>query len=166
MAYRNKLYIAFDGDEDMEYYRLLQAWSANRSIDFDFYNAHDLNTARDSSLTDSIKAQLRERMDNSKAMLLLVGEKTHRLKKFLPYEVKIARKRDVPIIVANLNGKRKYDKKLCPAAVEDGVRTVHIAFEQKAIRHALKNFPDWYHANKNKSKYQDHTLSYPDSIYE
>jgi len=163
MAYRNKLYIAFDGDEDMKHYRLLQAWAANKSIDFDFYNAHDLNTARDGSLTESIKAQLRERMDNSKVMLLLVGENTYRLRKFLPYEVKIARKRDVPIIVANLNGKRKYDKKLCPVAIEDGVCTVHIAFDQKAIKHALNNFPEWYHANKKQ--HQNHTLSYPDSIY-
>ncbi len=55
MAYRNKLYIAFDGDNDMHWYRLLQAWRDNEHMDFDFYDAHDLNIARDTSLPESIK---------------------------------------------------------------------------------------------------------------
>jgi hypothetical protein len=55
MPYRNKLYVAFDGDEDMSSYRLLEAWRDNENIDFNFYDAHDLNVARDSSLSDSIK---------------------------------------------------------------------------------------------------------------
>ena len=61
MAYRNKTYIAFDGDKDMSYYRLMTAWSANERFDFEFHNAHDLNTARDTSQEESIKRQLRER---------------------------------------------------------------------------------------------------------
>lgn len=164
MAYRNKLYVAFDGDHDMAYYRTLQMWKANANIDFDFYDAHDLNTARDSSLPDSIKAQLRERMQNSKVMLLLVGENTRFLRLFVPYEIQLARRLDVPIIVANLNGKRAYDDSRCPAAIKDGICTVHISFEQKIIRHALGNFPDWYHANKRTQ--QSHELSYPDSAYQ
>lgn len=58
MAYRNKTYIAFDGDTDMIYYRTLQMWKSNANINFEFYDAHDLNTARDTSLTESIKNQL------------------------------------------------------------------------------------------------------------
>jgi hypothetical protein len=45
MTYRNKVYIAFDGDNDMHYYNLLEAWNANPNFDFRFANAHDLNTA-------------------------------------------------------------------------------------------------------------------------
>ncbi|MCL1998788.1 MAG: hypothetical protein FWG65_08475 [Turicibacter sp.] len=52
MPYKNKTYIAFDGDTDMSYYRTLQMWKANNNIDFDFYDAHNLNTARDTSLTE------------------------------------------------------------------------------------------------------------------
>lgn len=62
MAYRNKTYIAFDGDNDMHYYRLMTAWSAHEGFNFDIYNAHDLNTARDSSQEECIKRQLRERL--------------------------------------------------------------------------------------------------------
>ena len=31
MGYRNKTYIAFDGDNDMHYYRLMTAWKASSS---------------------------------------------------------------------------------------------------------------------------------------
>jgi len=52
MAYRNKTYVAFDGDYDegdMWAYRIMQAWNASEHIDFNFYNAHDINSARDTS---------------------------------------------------------------------------------------------------------------------
>lgn len=58
MPYRNKTFVSFDGDTDIHYYRLMQAWKQSDGIDFNFYDAHDLNTARDSSREESIKAQL------------------------------------------------------------------------------------------------------------
>ncbi|NBS70289.1 molecular chaperone Tir, partial [bacterium] len=42
MPYRNKTYVCFDGDNDIRYYRLMQAWRDNERFDFNFYNAHDL----------------------------------------------------------------------------------------------------------------------------
>src|SRR5215472_12862811 len=109
MTYRNRTYIAFDGDNDMRYYRTMQMWKANDNIDFNFYDAHDLNSARDSSQEESIKRQLRERMQNAKQFILLAGEKTRYLTKFVMWEVEYARKLDLPIIVANLNGTKEYD---------------------------------------------------------
>ena len=70
MAYRNKTYICFDGDTDMRWYRMMEAWKDNDNIDFNFANAHDLNTARDSSKEESIKKQLRERFVNSKKFIV------------------------------------------------------------------------------------------------
>ena len=32
--YRNKTYVTFDGDEDMDSYNLMKAWAANSRIDF------------------------------------------------------------------------------------------------------------------------------------
>jgi len=51
---------------------LLQAHAAedNENHDFNFHNAHDLNTARDSSQEESIKRQLRERFANSKLLIV------------------------------------------------------------------------------------------------
>jgi len=39
MPYRNKTFVSFDGDTDMAYYRLMQAWKQNDGIGFNFYNA-------------------------------------------------------------------------------------------------------------------------------
>jgi hypothetical protein len=150
VAYRNKLYVAFDGDEDMKWYNILKAWRDNEHIDFNFYDAHDLNIARDSSLTESIKVQLRERMQSSKAMLLLVGEKTKNIRGYIPWEIGYARYLSCPIIVANLNDKRRYDLNRCPAALEDGKGAVHISFESKIIKYAIENWPSFHNADKAK----------------
>lgn len=162
MSYRNKTYIAFDGDNDMHYYRIMCAWREHEHIDFNFYNAHDLNSARDSSQEESIKRQLRERMQNAKQFILLVGKRTRYLTKFVKWEVEYARKLDLPVIVSNLNGAKTYDASLCPSwAVDTILSTVHISFGKNIIKHALDNFPDWYIINK----YKGPTLDYPASAY-
>ena len=74
MAYRNKTYVAFDGDRDSRYYYLMKAWHDNDNSSFIFYDAHDLSSSRDSSLEELIKASLRIRMANAKVFALLVGE--------------------------------------------------------------------------------------------
>src|SRR5438874_2728189 len=145
MSYRNKTYIAFDGTKDMRYYTTMLMWKANENIDFDFYNAHDLNSARDSSQEESIKRQLRERMQNAKQFILLVGESTRYLTKFVQWELEYARKLDLPMIVSNLNDVREYDSSRCPSWVVDTESsTVHISFGKDIIKYALDNFPDWY----------------------
>jgi len=163
MSYRNKTYIAFDGDSDMWAYAYMKGWKENDHIEFDFVDAHDINSARDTSQEESIKAQLRERMANSKQMILLVGEKTKNLRQFVPWEIELARKKDIPIIVVNLNKKRSYDDNLCPSAIKDGTYTISVSFAMKIIKYALDNFPDDYEKNKNN---KNHTYSYKDSVYE
>src|SRR5712692_3124020 len=150
MSYRNKTYVAFDGDTDMWAYRIMTAWCENEHIDFDFYNAHDINSARDTSDVESIKAQLRVRMANAKQMVLLVGENTKGLRKFVPWEIELARKKDIPIIVANLNGKRVYDADRCPSAIGSDVYTIHISFQARIIQYAMDHFAEEYYEYKSK----------------
>src|SRR5437016_12064700 len=135
MSYRNKTYVTFDGDTDIWAYRIMTAWNGNEHIDFNFYNAHDLNSARDTSTEESIKAQLRLRMANAKQMVLLVGANTKYLRKFVPWEIELARQKDIPIIVANLNGKRTYDAERCPSAIGSEVYTMHVSFNAKIIQY-------------------------------
>ncbi len=71
MAYRNKVYVSMDADNDLHYYRLMQAWKQNDRTTFNFYDAHDLNTIFDKSEA-SIKAGLQERFRNTKVFVLLV----------------------------------------------------------------------------------------------
>ena len=136
MAYRNKTYVAFDGDKDIRYYYLMKAWRDHDNDSFNFHDAHDLNTSRDSSQEQSIKANLRTRFLNSKTFVLLVGDSTRYLTKFVKWEIEQAIKLDLPIIVVNLNGKRSMDESRCPPAAKDAL-AMHISFNQSIMRYAL-----------------------------
>ncbi len=141
MAYRNKTYICFDGDTDMHYYRLMCAWKQNDNTNFNFINAHDINYARDSSQELSIKRQLRERLLNTKVMVVLVGEKTRYLYKFVRWEIEQALSLKLPIIAVNLNGQRRLDSERCPPIVREEL-VLHISFNSKIVQYALENWPN------------------------
>lgn len=162
MAYRNKTYICFDGDNDMSYYRMMTAWSANDEIDFDFYNAHDLNSARDTSQEESIRRQLRERLANSKVLMVLIGEKTKFLTKFVKWEMEVALKLGLPIIGVNLNGSRKNDS-LCPPVIANEL-VIYVPFGAKIINHALKNWPA--SCANHKKNGDSGPYYYVESVYE
>lgn len=162
MSYQNKTFVSFDGDSDMVYYRLMQAWKQNDGINFNFYNAHDVNTARDSSQEESIKAQLAERMRNSKVFVLLVGERTRYLTKFVIWEIDQAISRNLPIIVVNLNGKRSMDDERCPTLAK-GTLAVHVSFNASIMQHALENWPDSHKKLQGESK--SGPYYYNDDVY-
>lgn len=93
MAYRNKVYVSMDADNDLRYYNLMRAWRQNDYTPFDFYDAHDINNIYDKSEA-SIKAGLQERFRNTKVFVLLVGEHTKYLYKYVRWEIEQAIKRD------------------------------------------------------------------------
>ena len=140
MAYRNKVYISFDGDNDIHYYRLMQAWKQNDNTDFNFYNAHDLNTARDSSQEESIKRQLRIRFQNTKTFVILIGESTRYLYKFVRWEMEQALALDLPIIGVNLNGLRYQDSEKCPPIIRDEL-AIYISYNAAILQYALETWP-------------------------
>ena len=150
MAYRNKVYVSFDADSDIRYYYLMKAWKQNDNTDFNFYDAHDINNNYDKS-EESIKASLMERFRNSKVFVLLVGEHTKYLYKYVRWEIEQAIKRELPIIVVNLNGLRNIDSNLCPPILKD-VLAVHISFNQNILQHALENWPGFFEMAKKEGK--------------
>ena len=162
MPYRNKTFVSFDGDTDMPYYRLMQAWKQHDGIDFNFHNAHDINTARDTSQESSIKAQLAERMRNSKIFVLLVGERTRYLTKFVQWEIEQAISRSLPIIAVNLNGQRHIDELRCPPTAQHTL-AVHISFNAAIMQHALDNWPTSHENLSNEGK--SGAYYYKDEIY-
>lgn len=151
MAYRNKTYVCFDGDTDMRYYRLMCAWKQNDNIPFNFYNAHELNFAKDSSLESSIKNQLKDRLKNSKVFVILVGEKTRYLYKFVRWEIEEALSLNLPIICVNLNGLKKMDPQRCPPIVRNEL-AIHTNFNAKIIQYALENWPASFERLKIENK--------------
>ena len=71
---RTGTYVAFDGlgqtdpsKSDFRYYSILQAWDANKSIDFKLTNSHEKTYAvRDTSSRATLYARIRERLSASK----------------------------------------------------------------------------------------------------
>ena len=156
MAYRNKTYVCFDGDTDMKYYNLMKAWKQNDNTDFNFYDAHELNSARDTSLEQSIKNQLRERLKNTKLFVVLLGEHTKYLTKFVKWEMEQAISLKLPIIVVNLNQRRDVDNERFPNVLNN-YPTISISYNQKIMQYALENwevgFINHYRNNEMSSYY-------------
>lgn len=81
MSYRTKTYIAGDWDGDKEAIEKIYQWNNSKYWGLSFHDAHELTSARDSSLPCSIKKSLALRLDVSKTFVLVVGEHTNSLTK-------------------------------------------------------------------------------------
>ncbi len=158
MSYRNKTYIIFDADNDMKDYRLMTAWKENKKIDFNFHNAHDVysvnknhmdklraidkkeGTSREETY---IKGKLKERLNDTKQVLVLVGDSTKDLYKFVRWEIEIAIEMDIPIIAVNLNKKSEVHDGT-PAILKDKAYFASTSFKMDKIKEALDKFPNDY----------------------
>jgi hypothetical protein len=151
MAYRNKTFVSF-ASEDIGYYRLMTAWRANEHIDFSFLDAHDLNIALDTSQPDTIRRRLRERLANTKQVVLLVGDETRavasRPSRFLHYEVEVINRLGLPVVFANLNNSRGHETQRLPRLLTSEY-SMSVSFQPKIIKYALDNFPEQYVLNRN-----------------
>ncbi len=163
MAYTNKTYVCFDADTDIHYYRLMTAWKEHEKIEFNFYNAHEINNLRDGSSEATIKAKLRERLNNTKMLVILIGENTAKLYKYVRWEIEYAIEKDIPIVAVNLNKQKSMDAKLCPPLLKDKL-AIHIPFGQKIMDYTLNNWEASHHrhiANKESGPY-----NYNQSVYD
>ena len=145
MSYKDPAYVVFDGDTDKWAYGFMKGWKQNEHVDFDFRDAHDLDNMSARAQGESyVKQSLRARMKQSKAVIVLIGDKTKNLYKYVRWELELALELDLPIIAANLNKKNKQDDSLCPAIIKNNGRVVHIPYSMEAIKHALDGFPAEY----------------------
>jgi len=153
MGYRTKTYIAFDGDSDLMSYRTIQSWSANQAISFNLNDAHEVNNARDDSLPESIINQLRERLDVSQIVILLVGDKTKNNRKgILKYELQYALRNKLPILLAFIGFEpdhkdvsdlwSKYLRPKIPTVLIDASEIYALVspFTKAAVEHAVKTY--------------------------
>ena len=140
MAYRNKVFISFDGDNDIHYYRLMRAWKQNDRTDFNFFDAHDINTARDTSFETTIKRRLQERLANAKVFVSLIGTDTRYLYKFVRWELEQGIRLGLPMIGVNLNGMRSQDLDRCPPVIRNEL-AAYVSFQPAILQYALENWP-------------------------
>lgn len=143
MSYRNKTYVIFDGDNDMWAYAYMIGWKRNDNIDFNFHNAHDLNTITGRSSEENTKRKLRARFSNTKQIIVLIGESTQYLYKFVRWEIEVAQALTLPIVAVNLEGARSHDAQRCPPIL-DRADAIHVSFNRGIIKYALDNFCPFY----------------------
>ena len=163
MAYRNKTFVSFDGDHDIHYYRLMTAWNSNDAFEFNFYNAHDLNVARDTSQQRTIKRKLHERLKNAKLVISLIGAHTRFLYTFVRWELEQAVNLRIPIVGVNLNGLRYRDDDRCPPVIRNEL-VLYVPFKANIIQHAIVNWPSQYESLQKEGK--SGPYFYNNSVYE
>jgi len=156
-------YVIFDGDEDRYAYAYMRGWTVNDRVEFDFRDAHDIGTMTGRAQAEAyVKSELRKRMEASNQVVVLVGESTKNLRKFVGWEIDLALNLELPIIVVNLNGKRRTDSDRCPVALRTGY-VVHVAYKRAIIKYALENFPTEFGGRDRTATGPRH---YGDNVYQ
>lgn len=164
MGYKNKTYVAF-ASEDISHYRMMEAWKANKKIEFDFFDAHDLYVSRDSSNPETIKRNLRERLKNAKQVVLL-GSKDCKRKanngvSFLAHEIEVIMEFNLPIVIVNLDQERTVDRSYIPDLLLNAdYYTVSVSYQPKIIMQALDKYAVTFASSDKKGPYQ-----YPAKVY-
>ena len=158
MAYRNGTYIAFHAEgktdptaSDIKYYRMLKAWHENDGTDFRFVNSHEkVDAVKDSASRKKIMDSLRNRLDNSKNMVLIIGPTTKNDTDFVPFEIAYAIDTcKIPIIAAYTG----YESILVPNALRNmwpkaladridagSAKVIHIGFKRSLIDDAIGRY--------------------------
>src|SRR5262245_38517155 len=115
MSHSDTTYVIFDADNDIWAYGYMKGWSKSERVDFNFKDAHDLKPLTSRAEDEAyIKSRLRERFDTADQVIVLVGQSTRHLFRFVRWELEVALDLDLPIIAVNLNDKRSHDEERCP----------------------------------------------------
>ncbi|RKU20253.1 molecular chaperone Tir [Candidatus Poribacteria bacterium] len=163
MTNRDRVYVCFDSYNDFRYYQMMQTWKRNHDTHFNFYHGQNLNKASEYNAEEEIKRELRKRIQPAKSLVVLIGESTRYLHKFVQWEMEQALDLDLPIIGVNLNGLRGQDIERCPFVIHDKL-AVYISFNAVILDHALSTWPKSHVFLKQEGKTGPYY--YPDNIYE
>ena len=158
MHYRTGTYVAFDGlgeldpsKSDFRYYATLQAWDANKDIDFKLTNSHEKTYAvRDDSLRATLKARICERLSQSKNMVVVLSEDTRKSGSMLSFEIeKAVDFYELPLIIAypgfnsilHVESHRSVWPTALSQRIDNGTaKAIHISFKKDPIISAIKQF--------------------------
>ena len=146
MAYKKKIYVSFDAD-DILYFNMLQAWCASETLEFFYY--HFIPTVVD-SLGQKVSEGIKEKVSKAFCVIVLVSDHTMSLGSQMKTEIEKSIESELPIIVANLNGKRSIDNDLCPQLLKSKM-ALHLSFNAKIIKRAIDTWPTFYEQNKENS---------------
>ena len=157
----NGIYVCFDF-ADLHYYSFMKTWKRDNGQSFNFFDAHDLNTAPDPIFTESLRYQLQERLNKSKILVVLIGPWTQYFRKFVYWEMEQALDLGLPIIGVNLNALRQQDPDRCPPIIRKEL-AVYVSFNRHILQHALDNWPETHYSFKQQGK--SGAYYYDQSVY-
>ena len=158
MAYRSGTYIAFDGLgqtnptlSDFKYYATMQAWASHKNIDFKYVDSHDKTCAvRDTSLRTTLESRIRERLANSKNVVVILSGDTRKSGSMLTYEIEQAVDRyNLPLIVTYVDYKiianpgqlsSYWPNALSTRISNQTAKAIHIPFIKDALLDAINQF--------------------------
>ncbi|WP_127904215.1 TIR domain-containing protein [Solirhodobacter olei] len=158
MANRTGTYFAFDDlgetdptKSDFRYYATVQGWDTANHIEFHFVDSHEkASSVRDPSKLNTLKASIRQRLADSKNMVVIISPDTRRSGSLLSWEIEQAvDDYKIPLIVAYT----RYTSIIRPAnhfslwpitlqqRVQNGtVEAIHIPFKKDALFDAIRRF--------------------------
>ncbi len=159
MAYRNGTYVAFHGQgqvnptkSDFKYYSTMMGWKENKHIDFSFNNSHDKTySVRDTSTWATLSARLRERLNNSKNLVLITTEHTALDDDGVPFEIETAIDHcEIPIIAtypsmdqitAVTAQMRSFWPQALRTRIQNGkAKVVHVPFKRSALNYCMGHY--------------------------
>ena len=77
MAYKKRVFVSYDYDNDKHYKNLLLAWDANRLFDFSIHD-HSADVSINSINASAIKSVISRYINEATYFLVIVGPKTHK----------------------------------------------------------------------------------------
>ena len=161
MDIKKKAYVCFDPDNDLHCWNVMKAWIDEEGHALNFQNGNEIHLLQNGDSEALQKRKMREHMHGAKSLIILIGNNTLNLIKYIKWEVEHAIDNDIPIIAVNLNTRRKQDD-LCPQILKKEL-VLYIAFGQKILDLALHNWPESHALYKEENKIGPY--HYFDSVY-
>jgi len=158
MSYKNGTYIAFHANDtpnptesDIKYYNTMKMWKVKDNDDFSFVNSHEkTNAVRDTSKKETLRRALVQRLNNSKNMILIIGETTRFDTDWVPFEIEYAIDKCLLPIIATYPMYSAITAPselfgLWPKALHDRINNgsahvIHIPFKKEPLADALSQF--------------------------
>ena len=130
---KTKVFVSYDHSEDAHYKRLLQAWDANSSFDFEF-DSRGPNVAINSTDASVVKTALTKLLKESTHLLVLVGEKSS-VSSWMNWEIERAKQSDVKLKLAAV---KLAKANASPSGLLNAGTAWATSFERDRIVEALK----------------------------
>lgn len=159
-----KIFVAFDGAEDLEVYKKLSEFKDSEGNSYEFSNCYDLKKKIDKLPDEDLKEEIYEMIDQTDLAVIILSKKTKSMRKFISWQVMYLRNSDHPIVCLNLLPIRSVDFSILPAKLKRGSLALHIPFEEKVFELAVNNWPEMN--EKFVSKKKNGNFRFPLEIYE